>query len=87
VFWDGNLVADILNPANAANNGVVGPWVQYSFNNLLATSGSTVLEVHGRQDPQVITFDDFNVTPEPATLALVGLGLGLAGLGLSRRKQ
>ncbi len=60
--------------------------IEFTYNNLLATTSATVLEVHGQQDPAGIFFDDFamNQVPEPASLGL--LGLGFAGLMMSRRK-
>lgn len=87
VFWNGSLIAAILNPAS----DTIPPGsnlIDFTFNGLLATGSSTVLEVHGRQDPSTIFFDDFSVTPsaaapEPMSLALVGLGF--AGLGFARR--
>lgn len=89
VFWNGILVADISNPANNSIN-ISNTFVQYSWSDLLATSNFTVLEVHGRQDPAAIFFDDFSVVasatvPEPTTVAL--LGLGLLGVAASRRKS
>ncbi|MBC7799807.1 MAG: PEP-CTERM sorting domain-containing protein [Gemmatimonadaceae bacterium] len=82
VFWDGVLVADVLNPANSSLPG----YVSFAFGGLLASSGATSLELHGRQDPSFIFFDDVEVTvsdvPEPRSL--LALAIGLAGLGLTR---
>jgi PEP-CTERM motif len=91
VFWNGHLVADIVNPAN--NTLPAGPFVQYRFSGLLATGGSTVLEVHGRQDPSFIFFDDFAVNasvgavPEPSTWAMMILGFAGVGFMAYRRKS
>jgi hypothetical protein len=88
VYWNGNLVQDILNPNNSG--GTTG-WQQFTFSNLLATSTSTVLQVNGRHDPAEIFFDDFSVdasvvgVPEPATFGICGLGLALLAAGLRRR--
>lgn len=89
VFWNGVMVADVLNPANNTLNNGMG-MVQYSFTNLLATGAATAFELHGRQDPAGIYFDDVSVVsannvPEPSSLALIGLGL--AGLAFSKRKK
>jgi hypothetical protein len=76
VFWNGNQVADIVNPNN---NGFTN-YKQFTFTALLATSNSTVLEVHGRQDPGMMYFDDFfaDVTaPEPATFWFAALGAAM----------
>ena len=72
VFWNGSLIADVLNPANNTLPG----YVEFTYNGLLATTSATTLEVHGRQDPAGIYFDDFSVnaataTPEPGQIALV----------------
>jgi hypothetical protein len=92
VFWNGAMIADILNPANNSLN--TSGMLQYTFSGLLATSSLTGLEVHGRQDPGGIGFDDFSVTasqapadvPEPASAAILLTGLGMMGF-LARRKQ
>jgi hypothetical protein len=90
VFWNGHLVADIANPAN---NTLPGSFLQYRFSGLLATGGSTVLEVHGRQDPSFMFFDDFAVNasvgavPEPSTWAMMILGFAGVGFMAYRRKS
>lgn len=93
VFFNGVQVADVLNPANYSLSEDGSTFIQFSFSNLLATTSSTLLEIHGRQDPAGIYFDDVSVTasggrpsnvPEPAPLAL--LGVGLVGFIAARRK-
>jgi hypothetical protein len=85
VFWNGEMVASALNPNNYSYQNGTGP-VQFTVSGLLATSDSTWFEVHGRQDPAGIFFDDVSVTevdttnvPEPGTLAVLLTGLGLFG--------
>lgn len=86
VFWNGLMVADVLNPANSTINS---GFVQYVFHNLTASALTTAFEIHGRQDPGGIYFDDIsvvkvaNAVPEPGSIAL--LGLGLAAAALARR--
>ncbi len=80
VFWNGTLVADILNPNNNGNTN----YKQFTFSALPTTSNSTVLEVHGRQDPGAIFFDDFfadvsgaSSVPEPATFWFAALAAAM----------
>jgi hypothetical protein len=85
VFWNGQMVASALNPNNYSYQNGTGP-VQFSVTGLFATGSDTWFEVHGRQDPGGIFFDDVSVTevgtadvPEPGTLAVLLTGLGLFG--------
>lgn len=87
IYWNGTLVADVLNPAN---NTLPGQWIQFNYKNLVASGNSTVLEIHGRQDPAGIYFDDISVTaavPEPESFAMLIAGLGLLGFSAKRRKM
>jgi hypothetical protein len=91
VFWNGLLVADVLNPANNTLPTPSRPgYVQYTFTGLGATGAATAFEIHGRQAPAGIYFDDVAVelsaahVPEPGSLAL--LGIALAGLAATARR-
>jgi endoglucanase len=89
VFWDGLMVADVINPANNTVDFVTNPnMVIYTYS-LVATGASTAFEIHGRQDPSGISFDNISVTqssgevPEPGSMMLIGAGL----LGLVARRK
>lgn len=92
IFWDGVEIANVMNPASDTSpNGII-----YSYSNLLATTGNTLLEIRARQDNLDIAFDNFSVTPsmepdirpvpEPETAALLLAGLGVLG-AVARRRQ
>ena len=83
VSWDGNVVYSATDiPGFSYSEIVIDP---------IATSTSTTLAIGLRDDSFFLNVDTISVrqvqaqAPEPVTLALVGLGL--AGLSLSRRKQ
>lgn len=89
LFWDGSMIADVLNPANNSLNLITNPnMVSYTYS-VVASGASTAFEIHGRQDPGLISFDNISVTqsssdvPEPSSMML--LGIGLLGL-ISGRK-
>ncbi|UPK03727.1 PEPxxWA-CTERM sorting domain-containing protein [Bradyrhizobium sp. 170] len=90
VFWNGVKIADVLNPAN---NTYPGGWNQFTYTGLLATSAVTSLQVHGRQDPGGMAFDDFDVhasvaaIPEPSTWAMMILGFAGVGFMTYRRRK
>jgi hypothetical protein len=91
VFWNGVQITDVLNPANGSL-ATDNPWHEFTYTGLLATGGSTVLQVHGRQDPHDIYFDDFSVNPvvagvpEPSTWAMMIIGFAGVGYAAYRRK-
>jgi PEP-CTERM motif len=89
VFWNGILVSDVFN----AENNSFPSMGQVSIAGLLATGNSTVLQIHGRQDPARIYFDDVSVNatvgavPEPSTWAMMILGFAGVGFMAYRRKS
>ena len=54
VFWDGAMI-DGVHLVDS------GPMTLVSFSGLYAGANATLLEVHGRNDPYYISFDDFSV--------------------------
>lgn len=90
IFWGGNLISAVTNPAN---NTYPSGWVQYTYSGLVASSTATDLQIHGRQDPAGIYFDDISVSdgqtsavPEPGTWLTMVLGFGALGAAMRRRR-
>ncbi len=85
VFWNGNSIGTFSgNGAGAGGNN----WMVFSID-VLGTSPSSTLKFKavGTSDSYGGSLDAVTLTaiPEPGTLAL--LGIGLVGLGLSRRRK
>jgi len=85
VFWNGNSVGTFTgNGAGAGGNN----WVLFSVD-VMGTSptSSLMFKAVGTSDSYGGSLDAVTLTaiPEPGTLAL--LGIGLVGLGLSRRRK
>lgn len=86
VFWNGAL----LNPTvtAAANSG----WMVYSYSNLVATGLNTVLAFNSTGPTSATSYGSYldavnvNAVPEPMTIAMMFLGLGLMGFLISKRK-
>src|SRR4030095_3009754 len=82
--WNGSVITRSL-----MNNAAAFDYMQFTFQGLLATGSSTVLEFGFRQDPSFWFFDDVSVTPStpasvPEPFSTLWLGLTLAGmLGVS----
>jgi hypothetical protein len=84
VFWDGVMIADQLSPT--------GPMLNYSYRGLAASGSAALLEIHGRADGAVISFDDIVVqqagmVPEPLSYVMLFAGLGVLALAMRRRPR
>jgi len=96
IFWHGNMIADITDPALGTVTYVPTPpftVLTYSltpFTFTVTGTGSDSLEIHGRNDPGGIYFTDISVSavPEPSESAMLAVGLvGIFGIGLVRRNS
>ena len=86
-----DIVATLLAPFNDLFSSNPNPFTAYSFDISSFVSGGGTFQIRFAEVDNQLFFNagvdnvTVNVVPEPATLAL--LGLGLAGIGFSRRKQ
>jgi hypothetical protein len=89
IFWDGVLIDRRRLVGNTTT------MILETYAGLTATTSATVLEVHGRNDPFHIAFDDFSVvesaasmtSPVPEPVAGSMLVAGLGALGFMRRRR
>jgi hypothetical protein len=77
---------------NLANYQAPTTYKEYVFNNLLASSASTLLQFTFQQNPSFIALDDISVTtsssviPEPSSLTLAAFAI-LPGIGFWSRSR
>jgi hypothetical protein len=81
VLWNGASIFSLASPQ------ISFPYTEQAFSNLVATSGLTTLTFVARHDPSQWFLDDVAVeaVPEPASLALAGLGF--LALSFVRRRR
>jgi len=87
VFWNGSLLKHVALDNYTGNN----QWLKFDLS-MLATGGVSKLEFRavGNSDGYGGSLDNVSlvsVVPEPGTLAIFGLGLGMLGFSLRRRAK
>jgi hypothetical protein len=83
VKWGSQTLYSVINPAATTT-----AFQTFTFN-LAATGSSTLLSFSARSDLGEVLLDGVSVSPvpEPSTMALLALGLGLVGAAAARRRH